>query len=56
MTLDDEYRDFAVLCDVDAKMLNRTAQRNRGRNPFEVSGDAIAKWRASRAEPPARNR
>lgn len=45
-TLDDDYRDVAVMADVDAKMLNRMAKRNRGRNPFEVSGDAIAKWRA----------
>lgn len=45
--LDDDYRDIAVMYDVDAKMLNRMAQRNRGRNPLEVSGDAIAKWRAS---------
>lgn len=45
--LDDDRRDVAVLADVDAHLLNRMAQRNRGRNPFEVSGDAIAKWRAS---------
>ncbi|WP_193086455.1 hypothetical protein [Brevibacterium aurantiacum] len=40
--LDDERRDIAILGDVDARMLNRMAKRNRGRNPFEVSGDAIA--------------
>lgn len=44
--LDDDRRDVAVMYDVDAKMLNRMAKRNRGRNPFEVSADAIAKWRA----------
>lgn len=41
--LDDDRRDIAVLGDLDAKQLNRLALRNRGKNPFEVSGDAIAR-------------
>lgn len=45
--LDDDYRDIAVLGDLDAGHLNRMAKRNRGRDPFEVSGDAIARWRAN---------
>lgn len=45
----DEYRDFAVLHDLDAKMLNRAAKRNRlhGPYPFEVSGDALARYKAT---------
>lgn len=43
--LDDDYRDIAVMYDVNAKMLNRMAKRNRGNNPLEISGDAIARWR-----------
>lgn len=45
--LDDDRRDIAVMHDLDAKHLNRMAKRNRGRNPFEVSGDAIRRWETS---------
>lgn len=43
----DTYRDFAVMHDLDAKMLNRSAKRNRQRDPypFEVSGDALARYK-----------
>lgn len=44
-SLDDDRRDIAVMHDLDAKRLNRMAKRNHGRDPFEVSGDAIARWR-----------
>lgn len=45
----EEYRDFAVLHDLDAKMLNRQAERDKGRDPypFEVSGDALARYKAT---------
>ncbi|MDN5551952.1 MAG: hypothetical protein L0G54_14660 [Brevibacterium sp.] len=43
MSLDDDRRDIAVLGDLDAKRLNRLAKRNRGADPFEVSGDAITR-------------
>lgn len=45
---DEVYRDFAVLHDLDAKMLNRVERRNRGNDPypFEVSGDALALYKA----------
>lgn len=41
--LDDDRRDIAVLGDLDVKRLNRMAVRNHGADPFEVSGDAIAR-------------
>ena len=46
---DNEYRDFAVLHDLDARMLNRGAKRNRLHDPypFEVSGDALARYKAT---------
>lgn len=46
---DDTYRDFAVLHDLDARMLNRGAKRNRLHDPypFEVSGDALAIYKAT---------
>ncbi|WP_155807479.1 hypothetical protein [Brevibacterium sp. VCM10] len=45
----DTYRDFAVLHDLDSKMINRQAERDKGRDPypFEVSGDALARYKAS---------
>lgn len=45
----EEYRDFAVLHDLDARMLNRGAKRNRGNDPypFEVSSDALARYKAT---------
>ncbi|WP_167199593.1 hypothetical protein [Brevibacterium pigmentatum] len=45
----DTYRDFAVMHDLDAKMLNRQAERDNGRDPypFEVSGDALARYKAT---------
>lgn len=45
----EEYRDFAVLHDLLAYDLNRMAKRNRGIDPypFEVSGDALARYKAS---------
>lgn len=46
---DDTYRDFAVLHDLDANMLNRVEKRNRGNDPypFEVSGDTLARYQAT---------
>lgn len=41
--LDDDRRDIAVLGDLDAARLNRMARRNRGADPLEVSGDALAR-------------
>lgn len=55
MNPDDDRRDIAVLGDVDAKMLNRMARRNRGADPFEVSGDALARQTKNDAGDPAKN-
>lgn len=55
MNPDDDRRDIAVLGDVDAKMLNRMARRNRGADPFEVSGDALTRQTKNDAGDPAKN-
>ena len=45
----DTYRDFAVMHDLDAEGLNRLEERNPSNDPypFEVSGDALARYKAS---------
>lgn len=46
---DDTYRDVAGMHDISAYALNRMAKQNRGndRYPFEVSGDALAIYKAT---------
>lgn len=46
---DDTYRDFAVLHDLSAYDINRQAERDNGHDPypFEVSGDALARYKAT---------
>ena len=46
---DDMRRDVAGMHDLSAYDLNRMAKQNRGKDPypFEVSGDALAIYKAS---------
>lgn len=55
MSVDDDRRDIHVTGDIDARQLNRMAQRSRGEDPLEISGDAIARVRneeTTAPEPP----
>lgn len=53
--IDDDRRDIALMGDIDAKQLNRMAKRNHGRNPFEVSADAITRHAKNGTGSPAKN-
>lgn len=46
---DNEYRDFAVMHDLSAYDLNRFEERSPIDDsvPFEVSGDALARYKAT---------